>query len=507
MAKIQEQTSLSREQVIAILQRLEENYPVETWYVDDIPVWPLVKIKLFFEWFRTYKKQFSEASAGGSSPKETGNGVAKLAKVAQGAAKFAALMVAPVKPSAFLFTGAAVHRTDFEGKFRNKFFDPVMEHIADEAGEDAISVDYNVIASGKKYTDSYPLLFLAAFSPFLKSLQWSKRKTIHAAMKRIDVTAFAEEIQRELGSKLSAKKFSQVIGDDIFSIEVFAFFYAKLFRKYKTKYALGLWYYHLSVYGMNLAAFRNGVVSVDVQHGSQGPTHVAYANFNKVPANGYSILPKVFWCWEQGSADVVTAWAGRSNYHSAVVGGNPWLDFLRERSSDLAWLPATKRIVLYTLQHTFLEPYILEAIAQTGDRFFWLLRLHPRELHNKGKLEAALQERGLTTFADIENATKIPLPLLMPNCSVHLSKYSGSIIEAALLDIPNVILDDLGVQNYRDLIEEGQAIACTDMSADSLVLAIDNSISRPSMQHSDKQGAKRPNYKSIISAWIAGIKQ
>jgi|GEM_PF-1007636 len=500
MAQVQNQASLSREEVIDILQSLEERYPVETWYVDDVPVWPIVKIKLFFEWFRTYKKQFSEVSIG-EPVKEKKSVTGKLTQIVAGAGIYAKLKMSSPEPSAFLFTGAAVHRAVFEGRFINKFFSPLLEYIFKKTGERPASVEYGKRLEGKVYPVDYPILFLTDLSPFLKLLRWKRKREITRKLEGLDTRAFIADIQLSLRSKLSEKKFAQTISEEIFSIDVYADFYSMLFKKYGCRYTLGLWYYHVSGYGMNLAAFRNGVVSVDVQHGSQGPTHVAYANFKKIPAQGYSILPKHFWVWEQGSADVVDAWAKKSDYHSALVGGNPWLDFLKAKPLTMPWLQSSKPVILYTLQHTFLEPYIIDAIRKTGSRFFWLLRLHPRELHNKGKLEQVLTAEGLASFADIENATKEPLPLLMPKCSVHLSKYSGSIIEAALLNVPNVILDELGVQNYRDLINDGQAVACTDMNADTLIAAIDDSLN-VSSRRARVTGHEVVNYETVINEWL-----
>ena len=54
----------------------------------------------------------------------------------------------------------------------------------------------------------------------------------------------------------------------------------------------------------------------------------------------------------------------------------------------------------------------------------------------------------------------MPLPLLLNNCQLHISKSSGSIVQAALMNRYSLIIDELGVNSYRDLINEGIAFPC-----------------------------------------------
>lgn len=57
----------------------------------------------------------------------------------------------------------------------------------------------------------------------------------------------------------------------------------------------------------------------------------------------------------------------------------------------------------------------------------------------------------------IDSATNDPLPQLLANARIHLTHFSGSAIEAALFNVYTVLLNELGVVSFPDLIAKKQA--------------------------------------------------
>src|SRR6202012_5781508 len=97
-------------------------------------------------------------------------------------------------------------------------------------------------------------------------------------------------------------------------------------------------YYNELGYALSLACRRQGILSVEVQHGGQGGQHEAYNGFLTLPPDGYSIMPAVFWNWTQNDAVAINAWAGKlpQPWHRAIHGGHPqllpWLDGTNSRT-------------------------------------------------------------------------------------------------------------------------------------------------------------------------------
>jgi len=86
------------------------------------------------------------------------------------------------------------------------------------------------------------------------------------------------------------------------------------------------------------------------------------------------------------------------------------------------------------------------------------LRLHPRQLNEKPAIEKFLKEQNVLHLVTIEAATNDPLPQLLANARIHLTHFSGSTIEAALFNVYTVLLNELGVASFPDLIAKKQAV-------------------------------------------------
>src|SRR5262249_18009723 len=142
-----------------------------------------------------------------------------------------------------------------------------------------------------------------------------------------------------------------------------------------------------------VAACRQlGVLSVDLQHGVQGESHVAYGAWSVMPAQGWELLPDRFWVWSESEVAAIRKWVPPgSTRHLAFVGGNIWLDLWRAGNSplvreldepirQLCARRARRPRILVTLQwglddNSYLLP-LIDAMRALPE-FDWWLRLHP----------------------------------------------------------------------------------------------------------------------------------
>jgi hypothetical protein len=230
-------------------------------------------------------------------------------------------------------------------------------------------------------------------------------------------------------------------------------------------------YYDVAGYAFTLAAARAGVPSVDVQHGVAGRYHMAY---DRWPSRHWRLLPRWFWTWTDSDAAVIAAWAP-AGAHRALRGGHPFLDAWREGQLTLAsdLQPRLEALlarsgactrILVTLQPQLVHAQALEPLLQAMARCrnaFWWLRLHPMGLGDRDALEGLLSSMGIAAF-DIDVATALPLPALLPLAHLHATHSSSTFIEAATLGVVSVLWSEYGAELAEGAIADGSAHFAAD---------------------------------------------
>ena len=88
----------------------------------------------------------------------------------------------------------------------------------------------------------------------------------------------------------------------------------------------------------------------------------------------------------------------------------------------------------------------------------WFIRLHPRQLNEKEKLKSYLENKGVLALVNLDEATHEPLPLLLSNALIHLTHFSGTAIEASLFNLKTVLLNEIGLFSFPDLISAQKAV-------------------------------------------------
>ena len=178
--------------------------------------------------------------------------------------------------------------------------------------------------------------------------------------------------------------------------------FGRILERVKPKAVFFPCYYQANSMACILAARGRGIRTVDIQHGQQGDYHGMYANWNKPPSGGYQLLPDIFWCWGEQSAERINRWS-RPVWptHKGIVGGNPWMvrqiampgPADQEAALDAVLKPGLAKVLL-ALQpvEDALPPTVVDAIAASPN-VQWLVRLHPmmrggREAEIRTRLEA-----------------------------------------------------------------------------------------------------------------------
>jgi hypothetical protein len=229
------------------------------------------------------------------------------------------------------------------------------------------------------------------------------------------------------------------------------------------------YYYDLAM--ALLAACREmGITSVDVQHGKQGKVHGMYTHWQRVPAEGYDLLPDVFWTWGEESKQNIEKWMPPAvrGHHQVTIGGNRWLAKWAHRDTEvlrlapdeqeaLLRLDQESQVVLVSLQPVtpILPEWLFEAIEKAPAMWKWLLRLHPHQRDQLEACEAFIRHRGLVNV-DLREATRLPLYALLQRAHRHVTQWSTVGYEALAFGVPTVIVGDTGAALFDADIRQGR---------------------------------------------------
>jgi hypothetical protein len=226
-------------------------------------------------------------------------------------------------------------------------------------------------------------------------------------------------------------------------------------------------YYDSVGLAINAAANQLEVTTYCVQHGGQSRNNPAFGQWTNLPLRGYEMLPDIFLCWDEESANTIKEWAPVTEYHQTKIKGYKWPELWRDgkikysRMPQLRQLAAGRLNILYTMQPSIgMPPAMIDGmIKQFPEGINWWFRLHPRQLGSQ--LELDLQQM----YHDSKNifvseATSEPLPALMINMDLHLTSFSSCVYEAMLFNVPTIFIDRMGQEYFNKTIQSGKAKLC-----------------------------------------------
>lgn len=451
---------MKRKDVIDFISNMEIKYSVNEWKIGDIDLWPIIKMDLFFRW---YKSQTQSTEQRHVDKEKARKKVLTILKSFWAVINFRVLF-RPSAKATNIYCGSASHRIVHNGKFINRYFWPLIEKDKDRK---FLEIDYGARDLTKTYVNP-KVLFVQEFYGFFKLMcLFSKKDKVHAP----GYDSFMKDIQKNI-IKLPTE-YGKIIYSRYSSILICSRIFRMIFKRVKPMNVFGLCYYDNAMFGMHYAANSMGISNIDMQHGGQGPLHPMY-NFSTLPQRGFFMnVPQKFWCWDQASCSLIEKWSINSNFVSVINGGNPWIDYAVSRYSkdNIYHFPSETRIILVTLQEPELQGNIIEAIHLSSKEYQWWIRLHPRMMEGKENIRKRLESLNISNF-EIEKATDYPLPIILRNCFLHISRYSGSVIEAGLLGVKSLIVDPIGIETFSHYVETGAAIDASDKTGAELVSII-----------------------------------
>ncbi len=467
----------SRSQIRDIILDVERNCNVNNWKVNDIHLWPYIRIHLFFN-------LIDEIEIGKTTSSDIPGNKKNSTYIYRGFKKkirktlecinsvfffFSWIKNIPKRQTVFVSSNS--FRVNYRNKRFNRFFDVLVE-------DEQVYSNYMYLEYGSTLTDQYKHENVFKFGFALKGFLCTHiRKKTKLSLDGYDY--FLSYLERYEHCKKFSNKFSKAYisqwAKTIFIPKVV--FFKKILRRISPKELIILCYYTEDIYPLVTAANNLGISTIEMQHGPQNKYHLGYGSWYAIPKTGYDILPRIYWCWDDFSANEIKEWADSNSIYSVEKYGNPWVDYWNKKSKSYI----NKDFILYTLQplpiplDVLLHDKILNIIKTSKKK--WFIRLHPRQWDDKEKIKAILEKHLPldTVNIDVDNATVDPLPLLLANCSLHITYSSGSALEASYFGVKTIFIDKMGLSYYPHLFTNKLAFLA-DFNSDDFETTLGNYI-------------------------------
>lgn len=472
-----------------LLEEVETKFPVDTWVIDDLHIWPLVRYDVMTRNREMFTRVEGAASAKGrlarlrEAPPVT---MAEDAVRCMRARREDGANADESAPADAVLYSDGVSFVQLDGLWMDRYLDPLAD-ILRERGLTSLMVTPRSTFRVPRRTPSVFIQPRLDATTLKNNVAARLRRGRHRA--HLDGFAEARALLRGRSERL-------VVGDEasfarvVVYVQGYARVLERILRKTRARLAFSVCYYGGERYALQLACRAVGVTSVDVQHGGSGDAHWAYRRWMRVPPGGYELLPDVFWGWGESDRDDVLRWSKRlGGVHRPIVGGNLFMDLWRRDDSSyvqryLARVRAVRdahpglRQVLLTMSGLETDAQLdalCRVIAGSGDRWFWWVRCHPTRLEKRAAVERALRAAGATRTS-VAEATDLPLYAVLRCVDAHVTEYSSTVIEAAQFGIPSVMIGLDQAVDYPDLLESGWMLPVPGI--DDVVAGLDAQVER-----------------------------
>ncbi|ALM21682.1 hypothetical protein AAT17_10780 [Nonlabens sp. MIC269] len=443
---------MKKERILEIINYFENKYPVDKWVYRGIDMWPILRIYLYYNLTsisanksivsnEELKKNHFDCKK--IKPSFFGKTLRKISSLLR------ILKFLYDRRVNYIFFGADSHRFWENGRYANKFFEPLISRSSIEA--ESVILEYDGYTNRNRYSET--VVNVVDFSDmFVRLIRLFKKEKINYSFK--DYNLFLNELESIFGDRLSffSRNDLQLIVEKVYLKYKFYHLY---FKNVKPKVVFYLCYYaNNDVFASLAAANMLQIKTIEIQHGPITYPHPAYSQWFSIKNNAHNTLPSNFWCWDKYSENEIKKWSSGTIINTKVV-GNFSLISQRHKYSNLK---KDNSYFLYSLQtypyriNDFFPTSIINLIKQL--EVPWIIRLHPRDNIGKEVYDKFFERNQLTNLIEIHDAKNVPLMMDLSRTKLHFTNYSGTVLEALELNIPTVILSETGANFFKDLLDE-----------------------------------------------------
>ena len=423
---------------------LERRFPVDRWKLGNTPIWPTLRVQLYFA--------LRDSSLNDSNINKRTEQAPRAAPSKQLCSRVDAL-----------FYSRSHFRENFNGTFWDRHCDLLRKNLEQRGITTAL------LESASSRPHRYPVELEESFFEDPK-ISFSKTTMRFYKMKLSIGASLAgyEDFRTELKTlPIRQKTLSQFKEKALISrfaqLQILSKKAANSLRKTKPKIVFITCYYSLPSLAIVWACRRLKIPIVDIQHGMQH--HAAYQDWTVKTLGDRSFCPTHFWVWGESDKEKLDKWITTTSNTKSLIGGYPWASFVRSHNQTnryvekLQQLKANRKIGLISLPTYKAEipDYLIDAIKQSSNQVLWLIRTHPRMPEMQ---EICIQKFQLASINEetLTLASETPLISLLDNCDLHLTWESTVIHEAHLSGVPSIAIEPDAATIYPEALSLGSLV-------------------------------------------------
>lgn len=230
-------------------------------------------------------------------------------------------------------------------------------------------------------------------------------------------------------------------------------YYLKILKKLKPK-VICLYGFHYMA-PLISAADELGILTVDLQHGLQVGWNPLYNNYDELPSSGYQALPDYFAVWGEKEYKNIQQ-TFKSKKHKPIYMGNPWLKRLETFSHPLSQQLLNKfddskiKILIIMQNQPSIPQLFIDIINNTSNDIQWVVRHHPKGERYKAK-DFSKNDKSVLVDEEIDN---VLFNELFKYIDIAISEGSALALEASHYGVANIICSQMGLENYKQEIED-----------------------------------------------------
>ena len=497
---------------IDLLNDLEQRFPVEQWSYRGIELWPILRTNLGFS--------FMEGEVVIKSPprrKQRHPWIEAITPRPHNISGFlkATLtdfnsIVSPDKRTEAVFFGDNISRIQIRGRYYDRFCDPII----DQYEKDGIRCEHiEPLRTFKRSPRFRPSILLSAhildaIGKYYYQVPPSTRSSPFPSRDLAELFTVARAAAGDISFNAeTARRIAETVA---YNREI----WLRYLSANQARVVYIVEYYNSYGWALCDACHELGIPTVELQHGRQDPQHHAYGRWNKCPSVGYRSLPHTFWSWSAFEQGTIEKWAAKLPKHRSFVGGNPYIESWKLRSTPLVsnyiaqararipQLSLCSKVVLATPSYQIdCVEQMLETIALSPKGWFWLLRLHPMETMEIGRLERSAADRGLSNV-EIKLSTTFPLYCWLSLADAHFTGHSSTVIEARAFGLPSVAIQNHAARVFPEQMAEGSLHVSEDPLECSRLLDSSKRCSIESCAHNLAETLQQLHYQLNLRSFF-----
>lgn len=448
-----QKNDLSPSSILHFLNELEREFPVSLWQLFGFHIWPIIRISLGLKLSQqSFLKEKNQLTS--SNPSIISDSIETIFNSVYNSLADSSNNQSLKEKYDIIFLNAASTRYY---KLGNKWFNPFSDSFINFLEKENVSslvLEYP--DTNKKIPRYRPSKFIGTGINLMNiNVLFQKRFEKAEHLKPEDFDEFLKKVNLPLDFFL--KKILRVLN--------YSILFEKILKKTKPSLVIVEGFYSYTAMGMLLAAKRNKIKTVDIQHGVQSENDFLFSAWTNIPKKGYELLPDIFWCWSNVEKENIDKWTAKSDtLYSSFTGGNPVLEINDDdenikyfHQKILAEKDRSSKNILYTHQASFeISELLFKVIQSSPENWKWWFRFHPQYPEAQGKVLAKLAKYNFKNVIT-ESVTEYPLPLLLKNVDLHVTEFSSTVLEAEMMGVPSILLSETGVGLFNKQVESGIA--------------------------------------------------